>query len=167
MDTTQKPQEKIKGILAQLPTVLKNALYSQETIGKIQTIGSKHLLHLDTVANLEAETNLYIAGIISADEFPEKIKNIVGKETDIESIVHDIDEQIILPLRKKMEVATGKPSVPEGLPTSSFAAKLSAGITQPATTHVVTDVSQVSTSTPTTIVQEKKTIVDPYKEPIE
>ncbi len=158
MDTSQDTN---RAAFAKLASVIKDALYSPEVLEKIRKIGEDNHLHLDTIGDIEGETNIYLAGDITAEGFQQAITILVKDEITAKKIIKEIDEQILMPLRKKMELDSTKT---ESRTSSPFAEKMTGSVALPVTTHTVVD---TPAPTPTTIVQQQRKLPDPYREPAE
>jgi hypothetical protein len=87
-----------------LPLDVQTAMSSVDTIGKMQSIGQKHELHIDQIGELGKETGLVMLGLTHPSAY---VKNLTerlnldrGKATEI---ARDVNEQIFKPIRESLK----------------------------------------------------------------
>ena len=92
--------------MTDIPQVLKDALYSPETVGAIKVIGDKNKLLLDVVGEIEAFVNLRIMGAIDDNDFMKGVRTSVKESKVADTVITDINTTIFGPLRAKLNAST-------------------------------------------------------------
>jgi hypothetical protein len=84
----------------------------------VQEIGQKNNIHVDKIGDLQTETMLLLMGVTHPGDYQAEIEKALGLPEDGGvAILNDVNEKILMPLRKKVMEATGeKEEVTEPLP---------------------------------------------------
>lgn len=70
---------------------------------KLESIGNKHGLRVDELGTLVEEVRMVLSGKASSKDFPKKLRSKLNwDENKIDSVVKDINEQILIDMRKSL-----------------------------------------------------------------
>lgn len=87
-----------------LPDDVQKTMSSPEVAKKIQAIGQKHQLHVDTVGTLLDETQLVMKGETHPKEYIKNLtKRLSVSDTKAKEVAVDINEQIFRPIRESLK----------------------------------------------------------------
>ena len=107
MDTNT--QNLIKEKMDSLPPEFKKALASIEWGKIVQEIGKKNNIHVDKIGDLQTETMMLLMGVTHPGDYQAEVEKALGlPEGGGVGILNDINEKILLPIRKKVMEATGE-----------------------------------------------------------
>jgi hypothetical protein len=107
MDTNT--QNLIQEKMDSLPPEFKKALATIDWAKIVQEIGQKNNIHIDKIGDLQTETMLLLMGVTHPGDYQTEVEKALGLPEDAGvPIVNDINEKILLPLRKKVMEATGE-----------------------------------------------------------
>ena len=91
MDNNQQ----LKEYLNELPSELKQAIFSVDYQKQLQEIVKRNRLMIDQAGKLEVETTLVMAGMEPMNEYTDNLVKNVGLNRNLATIVaHDVDELI-------------------------------------------------------------------------
>jgi len=177
-------KEEFRSVFKKLPSVIQDTVIAPETAEQADLIGTKFNLHIDEKGKLADELGLMLMGLRSPQDFSQALKTKIGVSDDVaRQIVGEVNTQIFIPLREKMESEGIKPvSVPrQETPAPAPNATPNVFADEPATQKEVEPImkeesgseipTQIPVETPPAPVEEnkieKKYAIDPYREPIE
>lgn len=103
MDNTT--QENLSVTFGSLPVELQDAILEANVGEKIQDIGKKHGLNVEQMGALFLLVNKQMVGIISPENFPKELKQVIGISDDekITPLMQDINTDIFETIRKIMQ----------------------------------------------------------------
>ena len=108
-----KTKNLIKEQYAKLPPVLQKAIQSTDLHDQITAIGTKHQLHIDQMGLLEDEISLLMMGFTEPIEFAGALQENVHVTADqAQKIAADINQEILLPIRDRLENNTTPAEAP-------------------------------------------------------
>ena len=103
-------QQQVIDAYDRLPDPVKDAIFEETTVDKIQAIGKKHGLLLDKMGNLAEEVGYVMLGLISAKEFPEYIMNTCGIPAEkAGEIITDLNRDVFLPIQEHIFAVAKSP----------------------------------------------------------
>ena len=98
-----------------LPSELQNAITSSEYQTKLFEIAKIHKLTFEKLGQLEMETTMVLLGMTPPDEYRTDLVEQIGlPEKDVDSIVHEINEQVFKPIRESLMKLYNKDEVETG-----------------------------------------------------
>lgn len=90
----------------ELPSVLKNALFSVEIAEKIFSLGGKYGISIENNSYLAEEIGHVILGFTPIKEFPKKLQDKLGLlDDEIDELIKDINKEILFPIREALKSA--------------------------------------------------------------
>ena len=175
-------EKKLEETFETLPKDVQEALSSVDVSQKIMEVAKTHGILLDAVETLSDETTMVMLGLENPNEFPGGIEAKLGVSKEkAEQIAKDIDTQIFEPIReslKKIYSEEEGPGAGERPAQMSPLSEISRDdilpgqnipqgslIEQKLGGAIKTTREEVPFQVPTR--DEKKYIVDPYREPAE
>ncbi len=106
----------IKEQYAKLPPVLQEAMQSAHLHEQIAAIGAKHQLHIDQMGLLEDEVMFLMMGFTEPIEFPGHLQENLNISAEVaQKLAIDINENILLPIRDRMENNTTEVETPTNI----------------------------------------------------
>src|SRR3989344_175966 len=116
MDT--KTENLIKERMESLPPEFKAALATIDWAHIIQQIGQKNQIHIDKIGDLQTETMLLLMGVTHPGDYQAEIERVLQLPEDGGVVIlNDVNERILLPLRKNVMEATGEKEEVAGIVT--------------------------------------------------
>ncbi len=92
---------------AKLPKQLQDAIQSSHVNDMIGAIAAQNKLHIDQIGEFENEVMLLMMGFTDPIEFVGELQRTLGVNSEVAlKIATDTNEQILLPIRERMENAT-------------------------------------------------------------
>ncbi|MBL1434147.1 hypothetical protein COB87_001050 [Candidatus Wolfebacteria bacterium] len=155
-------QTLIKEQLPNIPPQIKNYLHSDAYPQVMQNIVANHDLHLDIAAKIEIQTTLLLIGLISPNEYEQRLIHVVGiSKEQANKIAHEMNEKIFKPI-----VESYKKPLPEAVPNVFADEEAIEGPHKTPEEPTVIAVENHSEPKKEKKI-EKKYAIDPYREPIE
>lgn len=170
-------QQKIQERLDQLPESVRDAIMSEDTGARIRDIATRNKLHIDQASALEDLTTLVMLGFVPTEDFSVEVqRKLLVEKTAADSIIGDIESEIFVPIRERMQAA-GEHPPKEGAPANPVPAMPSPPPPK-VEAPILPQVEQALTQTTATVIppqtqqqpaQAQKPIykIDPYREPPE
>lgn len=164
--------EQIKKRLAELPEDVRLAVQASDLGDKINSIGSKHQLHIDQVGVLEDEIMLVMLGFTDPGGFTSRIQQGLHiDQQEAAQLTEEVSEQFFLPLRESMQMFMAAQSASHTLhaaaespaPPTSTLPKAEVMLAEKTATSVPKTPTPPAAGTPTPRAYTK----DPYREPPE
>lgn len=114
-----KIENLIKERMDSLPVEFKAALATIDWAHIVQEIGQKNQIHVDKIGELQTETILLLMGVTHPGDYQAEIERALQlPENGGVGILNDVNERILLPLRKKVMEATGEKEEPIEIATA-------------------------------------------------
>lgn len=155
---------------------LENFIGSREMYDQIEIIGQKYNLHIDQVGELGSEVVLILQGESKGDDFVDHVaERLEIDKVMAEKIVMDVNENIILPIKRKIREDGSETTHPLETPEEILKHIEDGGLELPAPEKTV----EIEVKAPQQAPTENKTpapeatpakktsyTVDPYREPL-
>ena len=109
----QDLQKQIEDRIAELPEDIQQAIGSAELEQKVQAIGAKHHLHIDSAGKLQDEVMLVMLGFEPAEQFAQHLSSELGlPSVEAAAVTEEINNEIFMPIRESMKTFAPKPPAP-------------------------------------------------------
>ena len=157
----------IRQQIPNIPPQIQEYLHSDEYPKIMQDVVAKYDIHLDTASKIELQTTLLLIGIVSPDEYEQKLIDEANIPQNLaRDISQSMNENVFKPLVAKYTTPKPHPT-PNIFADEQAVQKPKETIPEPTEEPVI----QTPSPEPKPIVEEKKIekkyAIDPYREPIE
>ena len=97
-----------------LPSEVKELLYSPEMSFTMQEVGRKNALHLDQIDSLNTETGQVMLGFASPEEFISNLVEMLRVDhTKAEAVAKDVNDMLFVKIRESMKKMYEQQKAPE------------------------------------------------------
>ncbi|MBI2053030.1 MAG: hypothetical protein HYT34_02170 [Candidatus Ryanbacteria bacterium] len=96
-------QEEIQKRYERLPQAVKDVMFQEATIDKIEELGKKYGLLLDKMGALSDEIALFMVGLTHPNDFRGRIRQALGlSDMKASEIVEELNDSIFKPIREQL-----------------------------------------------------------------
>jgi hypothetical protein len=163
---TENSKQLIEKTLSSLPDYVQESIKSVPWTDGLQRVTQKEHLHIDKMEAVQTETLLMVLGLIDDIEYIGKIHDILGVSGEkLDSFIEDVNKEVFMPLREDVvrrkngvenETDKDKDDLEHKTTLHAFEKRLNQKVhtKSKATNHSIQR-------------SEKKSYVDPYREPVD